>query len=205
MDEAAPAAGALGEVIDITLEITDAEIEERRGTIPLDVAKNLILCVAFEQNGHKRWKALSTQLKPLYTDRKAMSTDEGTIKSLIICGLSNDEQRAYDDDKLDRKSKHDSAEVVSRRHAHQRALHKMRSLFGKVLDYCHPIPKAKLSKAAQQEKDELEAAQQEGAAGGGASSSSSSAGKCTPALTHARAACLLLRAPSIPPYPRRCL
>ena len=175
----------LSEDIKLSVETTDEEIEERRGTIPLSVARKLILCVAYEQGGYRRWKALSEELKTVYADRKAMNDDEHTIKSLIICGLSTAEQLAYDDNKLDRKSKHDSAEVISRRHAHQRALLRMRSLFGKVVDYCHPIPKAKLSKAAQEEKDAKEAAQQVDAAGGGASSSSSSssAGKFTFHLT----------------------
>jgi hypothetical protein len=171
----APATAKLSEDIKLSVEVTDAVIEEIRGTIPLPVAKNLILCVAYEQGGHKRWKALAEDLKPLYVDRKAMNGDETIIKDLILRGLSLPERDAYLDGKLDRKSKHDTVEIVERRYAHQRALHKMRSLFGKVLDYCHPVPKAKLTKIEQEEKDAMEAAQKVEAAGGGSSSSSSSA------------------------------
>lgn len=133
-------------------------------------AKSLVLCVAWQEGTHRRWKTLSADLKPLYADRKAMSDDESTIKALIICGLPADVQLAYVD-KLDHKSKHDTEEIVRRRFTHQRALDKMRVLYSRVLDYCHPAPKAKPSKAALQQKAELEAAQQVDAAGGGGASS----------------------------------
>jgi ATPase subunit of ABC transporter with duplicated ATPase domains len=84
--------------------------------------------------------------------------------------LGNTVQLAYVD-KLDHKSKHDTEEIVRRRFTHQRALDKMRVLYSRVLDYCHPAPKAKPSKAALQQKAELEAAQQVDAAGGGGASS----------------------------------
>jgi hypothetical protein len=56
----------LSEDIKLSVETTDEEIEERRGTIPLSVARKLILCVAYEQGGYRRWKALSEELKTVY-------------------------------------------------------------------------------------------------------------------------------------------
>ena len=182
MDEEASGAGggagggaAVQEVIDLTIEVTSDEIEARRGTIPLAAAKSLILCVAFEQGGQRRWKALSEQLKPVFADRKTMSDAEEALKKLIICGLSHEEQNAYDD-KLDPKSKHDTEEIVERRSDHARAVSKVRTLYNRVLDYTYPIPKAEPTKAALEAKAAKEAAKaaKAAAAGGGSSSSSSS-------------------------------
>jgi hypothetical protein len=180
MDEEASGAGggaaasAVQEVIDLTIEVTSDEIEARRGTIPRAAAESVILCVAYEQGGQRRWKNLAEQLKPVFANRKAMSDAEEALKKLIICGLSHEEQLAYDD-KLDAKSKHDTEEIVERRTDHARAVSKVRTLYNRVLDYTYPIPKAEPTKAALEAKAAKEAAKAaKAAAAGGASSSSSS-------------------------------
>ena len=152
----------------------DQEIEQRRGKIPIDIAKKLIAVVQMDDKVRGAWKSLAADLKPLYANRKEMTDDAENLRALILCGFPHKEQRAYDYDKS--KDTKSTGEDVKVKHAdHTKAVTKLRVIYNRVLDYCYPMAKAKPTEAALKSAGSG-ASSSSAAAGGGASSSSSSAG-----------------------------